>query len=391
MRVVYCTFFTFCLLVTSISHSQLVDSVWVNRVEGQPGELVSMEVWLQWPRDSLESYEIHLTWDATICTVEAVNVNAPSGYLTASNVDNSVPLAQMGAAHMFGPYIGSGDHLGATVDFRIISTATPPCSTYVDTTDAPMLRDQHGAIFYAAYGGNYVVVPRTTLGHVWVDGAEGLPGELVSVDAWLDWPKDSLGLFEMRFTWNAAICTVEVVNVYAPGGYMTASDVDNTVPYVALGAVRLFGDYIGSGDHLAATVEFRILETTTPPCSTYIDTVFASMLRDQFSNMYYATYDGDYLAVFGQFIRADANIDSTVEMSDAIFTLQALYVPGSDTLECKDAGDSDDNGSIEMSDAIYTLKYLYVPGAPEPPAPFPDCGVDATQDGLGCGAHPCMQ
>ncbi len=92
----------------------------------------------------------------------------------------------------------------------------------------------------------------------------------------------------------------------------------------------------------------------------------------------------------GEFVRADAEGDMDVEMSDAIFTLQALYVPGSDTLECKDAGDSDDNGSIEMSDAIYTLKYLYVPGAPEPPTPFPSCGSDPTEDGLDCAGHPCM-
>jgi hypothetical protein len=43
-----------------------------------------------------------------------------------------------------------------------------------------------------------------------------------------------------------------------------------------------------------------------------------------------------------------------------------------------------------MSDAIYTLKYLYVPGSPPPPEPGPiDCGLDPSGDELDCGSHPC--
>ncbi len=91
-----------------------------------------------------------------------------------------------------------------------------------------------------------------------------------------------------------------------------------------------------------------------------------------------------------QFIRADANSDSEIAMSDAILTLRYLYVPGADSLQCEDAGDSDDNGAVEMSDAVYTLRYLYVPGALEPPLPGPtDCGPDPTEDDLDCGDHPC--
>jgi hypothetical protein len=91
------------------------------------------------------------------------------------------------------------------------------------------------------------------------------------------------------------------------------------------------------------------------------------------------------------FVRGDAAGDSTVEMSDAIFTLKYLYVPGADQPVCMDAADSDDGGAVEMSDAIYTLKYLYVPGAPPPPDPGPvDCGSDPTQDGLDCHNHPCQ-
>jgi hypothetical protein len=56
-----------------------------------------------------------------------------------------------------------------------------------------------------------------------------------------------------------------------------------------------------------------------------------------------------------------------------------------------DAADSDGAGSVEMSDAIYTLKYMYVPGSPPPPPPGPEsCGLDPTADDLNCGNHPCF-
>ncbi len=91
------------------------------------------------------------------------------------------------------------------------------------------------------------------------------------------------------------------------------------------------------------------------------------------------------------FIRADSDGDTDVAMSDAIFILKHLYVPGSPSPDCMDSADSDDGGSIEMSDAIYTLKYLYVPGSPAPPPPGPDaCGPDPSGDGLDCSSHPCM-
>jgi hypothetical protein len=211
------------------------------------------------------------------------------------------------------------------------------------------------------------------------------------MEVWFHWPEDSLISFEVWLNWDAAVCTVEAVTVTPFPGWITASSVDNSVPSAGLGASRMFGDYIGSGDHLAATVDFRILDTAVPPCSSYVDTLRASTLRDQHANVYYPTYDGNYVAVPAQFLRCDANVDSVIEMSDAIFTLQALYVPGSDTLLCKDAADSDDNGSVEMSDAIFTLRHLYVPGAPDPDPPFPNCGADPTSDDLDCSEHPCME
>jgi hypothetical protein len=105
---------------------------------------------------------------------------------------------------------------------------------------------------------------------------------------------------------------------------------------------------------------------------------------------YWAGVDTLPPCVEQSFIRADANADSAITMSDAIYTLRYLYVPGSPDPTCMKTADSDDSGDVAMSDAVYTLRYLYVPGEPPPPAPFPDCGPDLTSDDLGCETHPCM-
>jgi hypothetical protein len=88
------------------------------------------------------------------------------------------------------------------------------------------------------------------------------------------------------------------------------------------------------------------------------------------------------------FIRADSNMDLTVDIADAINTLDYLFGDGPEP-GCLDAVDANDDGVTDIADAIYTLGYLFG-GDAQPPAPFPGCGSDPTADRLGCeGALPC--
>ncbi|MGQ9588822.1 MAG: PQQ-dependent sugar dehydrogenase [Planctomycetota bacterium] len=85
----------------------------------------------------------------------------------------------------------------------------------------------------------------------------------------------------------------------------------------------------------------------------------------------------------GGFRRADANGDGSLDISDGLFTLLALFA-GTARIGCEDAADADDTGAIDISDAIFTFLYLFL-GGPPPPAPGPfDCGDDPTEDALGC-------
>tara|TARA_B100000809_G_scaffold8374_1_gene8106 strand:- start:554 stop:1816 length:1263 start_codon:yes stop_codon:yes gene_type:complete len=87
-----------------------------------------------------------------------------------------------------------------------------------------------------------------------------------------------------------------------------------------------------------------------------------------------------------EFIRGDTDSSGTVEISDAIFTLQWLFTGGAEP-GCLSAADADDNSSVELSDAIYTLGYLFL-GGTALPAPYPECGEDPTGDRLGCLVSP---
>ena len=88
-----------------------------------------------------------------------------------------------------------------------------------------------------------------------------------------------------------------------------------------------------------------------------------------------------------QFLRGDANGDGAIDISDGITTLQYLFNCGDDCpLVCDDAADYDDNGVVEMADAILTFGFLFQ-GGEEPESPYPNAGVDSTEDGLSCGSE----
>lgn len=78
------------------------------------------------------------------------------------------------------------------------------------------------------------------------------------------------------------------------------------------------------------------------------------------------------------FERGDSNGDGTIDVSDAVFLLALLFVPGSPSPTCGDASDANDDGSADISDSIYMLAFLFIPGSPAPPEPFGSCGPDPT-------------
>jgi hypothetical protein len=89
------------------------------------------------------------------------------------------------------------------------------------------------------------------------------------------------------------------------------------------------------------------------------------------------------------FRRGDANKDGGVNMSDAIWILNALFSGGPQT-ECNDAADVNDSGAADISDPVYLSNFLFFGTASAPPSPgHTACGPDPTEDALDCIASSC--
>lgn len=88
-------------------------------------------------------------------------------------------------------------------------------------------------------------------------------------------------------------------------------------------------------------------------------------------------------SVAGQatFVRADGNVDGTVDLGDPIHSLSFLFQSG--PALCLDSLDANDDGAVDVADPVFILSFLFAGGL-APPAPFPICGDDPTLDGITC-------
>ncbi len=89
-----------------------------------------------------------------------------------------------------------------------------------------------------------------------------------------------------------------------------------------------------------------------------------------------------------RFRRGDADMNGSLEITDAVALLGHLFLGGPEP-PCPDAADADDNGSQEITDAVVILGYLFLGGA-NPASPGPAfCGRDPTSDDLGACSVEC--
>ncbi|MBN1422529.1 MAG: PKD domain-containing protein [Planctomycetes bacterium] len=88
------------------------------------------------------------------------------------------------------------------------------------------------------------------------------------------------------------------------------------------------------------------------------------------------------------FRRGDTNADGTINISDPVFMLLALFADGP-APSCLETADINDNGTVDLGDAVYGLNYLFASGE-APPPPLSACGADPTPDSIGCDRYdPC--
>jgi len=135
-------------IFTGSSSSGFTDSLWIVGAQGYPDGLVHVEVWLQYEgdgeADSISAFDVPLTYDADICTVETITIGPDFTFWDdRSRIDNQgtqgpPAVAKIGvSAFTFTPHgpppVPRGTHIAATIDFRILATALPPDSACIDT------------------------------------------------------------------------------------------------------------------------------------------------------------------------------------------------------------------------------------------------------------------
>ncbi len=81
------------------------------------------------------------------------------------------------------------------------------------------------------------------------------------------------------------------------------------------------------------------------------------------------------------FLRGDANSSGKVDISDAVFVLQFLFLGGA-APDLADAADANDDGTLDLSDSVAILMALFLEGGDLPPPGMFVAGPDPTPDDL---------
>ncbi len=154
--------------------------------------------------------------------------------------------------------------------------------------------------------------------------------------------------------------------------------------YMVIGAFQSFAEDLpippGEG-HLLVEIKGRVADTAEPGDVISIqpinglngseDGVGLHRLKNEITLTGEARYVSFYPATKGgkirvmdnpitmDFIRGDANTDGSVDISDAVHTLDYLFNNGEKPL-CADAADTNDDGTLNIADAVAVLYYLFV-------------------------------
>jgi hypothetical protein len=219
---------------------------------------------------------------------------------------------------------------------------------------------------------------------VWIVGGDGYPGDLVTAEVWLQYEGggygDSISGFDIPLTWDASVCTVEAITIGPRFCAWTQQNrIDNQgtqdvppVPKVGLTAFTfgpLSPPFCPRGTHLAATIDFRILDTVLQPDSTGPDTLMKAFTPTMYlgfvnrngQNTYLPSFSTDCIRTSG-YLYGDCNGDGRITIADATYIVGYIYRSGPEPMGCADVNLT---GVITVADATYLVDYIYR-GGPGP-------------------------
>jgi hypothetical protein len=66
-----------------------------------------------------------------------------------------------------------------------------------------------------------------------------------------------------------------------------------------------------------------------------------------------------------QFLRGDVNRDGVVDIEDAVYLINYLYINGLSPIPIIQVGDANCNRAVDLGDVVYLISYVYR-GGPAP-------------------------
>jgi hypothetical protein len=90
-----------------------------------------------------------------------------------------------------------------------------------------------------------------------------------------------------------------------------------------------------------------------------------------------ADSDEDGIGDLCEYRCGDPDGSGVVEVADAVYLVNYIFLPGSPAPDPYESGDPDCSGVVEVADAVFLINYIFVPDAPTPCDPdndtVPDC------------------
>jgi hypothetical protein len=204
----------------------------------------------------------------------------------------------------------------------------------------------------------------------------------------------SLGLvFEPS---NLSIEAIQNDGTVTVGAAFAAAKIDNDAGTATYGVVMDFFDSDPSIPARANQLVARVVAASDPEATVGTETPLhlETNVGDPPIELFFTpagtvdkirpfTVDGLVRIVPGPlFIRGEVSGDGRVDMADAVRLLDALFRGGA-AIDCDDAADANDDGFVNVSDPVYLLLFLFS-GGESIPLPFPEPGIDASDDALRC-------
>lgn len=172
-------------------------------------------------------------------------------------------------------------------------------------------------------------------------------------------------------------------------------EIDNVTGVAWLASVVDFATSITGKDidpgtnQLIATLSASISPTATAP--QFVPIAFSTNVGSPPKQNLVVVNDGEAripttqdatIRILVPFLRADANRDDILDISDAIYMFAYFFDNGAPP-PCEDSADSNNDGQLDIADQIYLLNFLFTDG-PQPSQPYPIPGLDPDNDFLNC-------